>query len=215
MKNTAQAPVESTLGGAPAVSNEQPAITNDEPTTDGDTVMKDSQEPGPDEAISLHNEDDVVEVSGPVRNSVQQDSAAENEVENLDGTLQDLLVPVVSATLDLKSTNPINLGNNTLLNRKKKLDSGTTPTPDQELGSSADLPFDFSADDFDFEAFTAQQLDLLRQSETPGPTTNSRRETPAPIDPGDFSWMENFRAEEENEANDEELFAKYVSSSRR
>ena len=194
--------MESAKGGA----------TDDAATMNGDTVMKDAQEPGPDEAISLQQatDDDAVEVSRPVNSSVQSDPAAGNEVENHHGTLEDLLAPVVSATLD--STTPIDLGNNTLLNRKKKLDSGTTPPPGQEVGSSADMPFDFSADDFDFDAFTAQQLELLRASEPPGPTGNSRRETPAPMDPNDFSWMKDFRPEEEGEANDEEIFARYVSS---
>ena len=172
--------------------------------------MKDSQEADADEAISLqHTEDGAVDVSRTVNTSIQSDPAAENDVENHDGTLQDLLAPVVSVTLDPNSTAPIDLGNNTLLNRKKKLDSGTTPPPGQELGGSADMPFDFSADDFDFEAFTAQQLELLRASEPPGPTGNSRRETPAPMDPNDFSWMKDFRPEEEGEANDEEIFARY------
>lgn len=177
--------------------------------------MKDTPEASPDEAISLqHTQDNAEEDDHELRladPSARTDLAAENEVENHDGTLQDLLEPVKSATLDPDSTTPIDLGNNTLLNRKKKLDSGTTPTPDQELGSSAEMPFDFSADDFDFKAFTAQQLDLLRQSETPGLTANSRRETPAPMDPKDFSWMDNFTAEEEDEANDEEMHAKCVS----
>ena len=184
--------------------------------TAGDTVMKDSQEPDADEAISLqHTADSAEEVSRTVNSSVQADSAVESEVGNLDGTLPDLSGPVISATLDPNSTTSIDLGNNTLLNRKKKLDSGTTPPPDQELGSSAEMPFDFSADDFDFDAFTAQQLELLRASEPPGPTANSRRETPAPMDPNDFSWMKDFRPEEEDEANDEEIFAKYVPGSSR
>lgn len=198
-----------------------PAGSSDVPAADEDTVMKDTAEPGPDEAISLPQateDDDIIEILRPANRSDQSGSAADNGVEDHDGTLQDLLGPLLSATLDAKSTASIDLGNSTLLNRKKKLDDGTSPPPDQVLGSSAEMPFDFSSADFDFEGFTAQQLALLQQSETPGPTGNSRRQTPrqtpGPHDPDDFSWMNNFTVEEEDEANDEELTARYASSYR-
>jgi len=191
------------------------------PIADDDTIMKDVQEPAPDEAISLQQadeDDDIIEILRPANRSDQSGFAAEDEAGEDDGTLHNLLEPLISATLESKSTAPIDLGNNTLLNRKKKLDSGTTPPPDQVLGSSAEMPFDFSADDFDFTTFTAQQLDLYRSSETPGPIGNSRRQTPrqtpGPHDPSDFSWMENFTVEEEDEANDEEIFARYATSFR-
>jgi len=73
--------------------------------------------------------------------------------------------------------------------RPSCVDSSTvtngTANMSNDSGSLAEMPFDFAADDFDFEAFTARQLELLRASDPQGPTSSSRGRIVMPVDSED------------------------------